>query len=672
MGRLFILTGAGLLASGCATTAPTGPAGTPTLVVDDMEERALLLLLADRQTWEPVSLSTALEGGPAVRQQLALTVARIGDERGTDMLVGLLGDSDPSVRQAAAFGLGLLPIGDGAGVVALLGAVNDPDRETGRLAVEALARLGLDVESTVEQLIQGSANELFPRLLPSLFRFQSRDDPQPAVVRWAVEGLAEEDPELHTMAAYALARQPVPEAAEALRGLLADPDPWIRGWAARGLGEVGNGDDLPALVALLGADSGPTVQALRAAARLIGAGQAAAPMDWQPRILELMADPRPGVRLTAIEASAAWLLDGDIEARLFDLTQQGHPREQELALMALAEGESTAASGAVLTAARLEDPALRRAAVRAGGLLGDTKLLEDLAGDSHPAVRAAVLDTWFVTGTNQANVDRAATALLDEDAGVRATALEWVIDHPVLDVEILSAAEQLSRRDRLTDARVAAVRALGRRAAAVPAEKPAAVAYLLELAGDRDLVVQRAAADAATELGSPTKPGRSAARQRPVDTYRDVVRRTAKPRRVELETSHGTVTLELACPEAPLTCLNFLQLAGQGFYDGLPFHRVVPDFVVQAGDPRGDGRGGPGYMIRDELNLLRYRRGTVGMALSGPDTGGSQFFIALSPQPHLDGGYTVFGSVVGGIEALDRVVQGDQILKIREAQAPSR
>ena len=98
-----------------------------------------------------------------------------------------------------------------------------------------------------------------------------------------------------------------------------------------------------------------------------------------------------------------------------------------------------------------------------------------------------------------------------------------------------------------------------------------------------------------------------------------------------------------------------------GFYDGLLFHRVVPDFVIQGGDPRGDGFGGPGYDIRDEINPLRYRRGVAGMALAGPDTGGSQFFITLSEQPHLDGGYTSFGEVVAGDEVLDRIVPGDRI-----------
>ena len=110
----------------------------------------------------------------------------------------------------------------------------------------------------------------------------------------------------------------------------------------------------------------------------------------------------------------------------------------------------------------------------------------------------------------------------------------------------------------------------------------------------------------------------------------------------------------------------FLGLVRQGFYDGLAFHRVVPDFVVQAGDPRGDGWGGPGFELRDEITRIRYRRGVVGMADSGPDTAGSQFFVALAAQPHLDGRYTAFGRVVAGDELLDRIEQGDRILAIKE------
>jgi cyclophilin family peptidyl-prolyl cis-trans isomerase len=113
-----------------------------------------------------------------------------------------------------------------------------------------------------------------------------------------------------------------------------------------------------------------------------------------------------------------------------------------------------------------------------------------------------------------------------------------------------------------------------------------------------------------------------------------------------------------------LTCLSFVQLARQGFYDGQDFHRVVPAVLMQGGDPRGDGWGGPGYTLRDERTPTRFERGTVAMARSGPDTAGSQFFITLSRQPVLDARYTVFGDVVDGFAVLDSIVEGDRIDKV--------
>ena len=113
--------------------------------------------------------------------------------------------------------------------------------------------------------------------------------------------------------------------------------------------------------------------------------------------------------------------------------------------------------------------------------------------------------------------------------------------------------------------------------------------------------------------------------------------------------------------ETPLTTSSFVDLARRGFYDGLTFHRVEPGFVIQGGCPRGDGNGGPGYTLRCEISQRPYGRGAVGMALSGKDTGGSQFFIVHSPQPHLDGGYTLFGQVVNGMEVVDKISPGDVI-----------
>ena len=136
------------------------------------------------------------------------------------------------------------------------------------------------------------------------------------------------------------------------------------------------------------------------------------------------------------------------------------------------------------------------------------------------------------------------------------------------------------------------------------------------------------------------------------------------PARATVRTAKGDVVIRLYREDAPLTVTNFLRLARQGFYRGLVFHRVVPDFVVQGGDPRGDGNGGPGYAIPCEVNPRPYHRGVVGMALSGKDSGGSQFFITHAPQPHLDGRYTAFGEVERGMEVVDAILESDVVLDV--------
>ncbi|MGI9558436.1 MAG: peptidylprolyl isomerase [Thermodesulfobacteriota bacterium] len=135
---------------------------------------------------------------------------------------------------------------------------------------------------------------------------------------------------------------------------------------------------------------------------------------------------------------------------------------------------------------------------------------------------------------------------------------------------------------------------------------------------------------------------------------------------VEMETDKGKITLELYPEHAPKTVNNFVFLAGEGFYDGVVFHRVIDDFMIQGGDPSGTGSGGPGYRFGDETggNPLVHSAGVISMANSGPDTNGSQFFITHSPQPHLNGKHTVFGKVVEGMEVVNSIKQGDKMSKV--------
>ena len=130
------------------------------------------------------------------------------------------------------------------------------------------------------------------------------------------------------------------------------------------------------------------------------------------------------------------------------------------------------------------------------------------------------------------------------------------------------------------------------------------------------------------------------------------------------------IRIEFYPEDAPKTVENFVTLAKKGFYDGLKFHRVVPDFVVQGGDPKGDGTGGPGYTIKAEFNKQKHVRGSVAMARSQhPDSAGSQFYICYGATPHLDGNYTVFGKVVSGMEHVDRIKQGDKMKTVAIQEA---
>jgi peptidyl-prolyl cis-trans isomerase B (cyclophilin B) len=217
----------------------------------------------------------------------------------------------------------------------------------------------------------------------------------------------------------------------------------------------------------------------------------------------------------------------------------------------------------------------------------------------------------------------------------------------------------------MNDARIAIIEA------AVKLKRPMNVQVLSDEGREEDYVVRLKAAELLRESGAEavtTKPlqiGR-------VNTGHDrtywhriaQLSESVKNPLAVIHTKKGDIRIELYAKDAPMTVDNFIQLSRSGFYNGLTFVRVVPNFVIQGGDPRGDQNGGPGYQIRCEINLRRYETGTVGMALSGKDTGGSQFFITHSPQPHLDGGYTVFGQVIEGMDVVNRLARNDRIERV--------
>lgn len=280
--------------------------------------------------------------------------------------------------------------------------------------------------------------------------------------------------------------------------------------------------------------------------------------------------------------------------------------------------------------------------------------------------------------------------LKSEDVFIRAAAAGAIADQPK-NVFYTEALKNASVRARLTDkhdndAKMAILDALAKM------DKKEAVGEHLMALSDQDYIVRKKAFAFLSDTylhkdfpGIPTSLENARAKNQdkvlpymPVFgtklgsvlntdiDYRRALSRKNGSVKALFTTEKGSFTIDFFPEEAPLTVDNFVKLARSGYFNGLEVHRVVPNFVMQDGDPRGDGNGGPGWSIRCEVNMREYGRGAVGMALSGKDTGGSQWFVTHSPQPHLDGGYTVFGQVnEAGMKVVDDIVRGDKILTVR-------
>jgi cyclophilin family peptidyl-prolyl cis-trans isomerase/HEAT repeat protein len=372
----------------------------------------------------------------------------------------------------------------------------------------------------------------------------------------------------------------------------------------------------------------------------------------------------PTLRLEAMSAFAALVTREHVEL-LLDLVSHSVPGIRGGALQALARVDPDTFLTALASLDADRDWTVRVAVANALGTLPSAQSLPRLTvmlQDSDQKVIPAVLGA--LASSKAAGVER---VLLDrlgsQDLSVRAAAA-----NALADLKVTTAVQPLTeayRRAASEDSYAARAAALGALARLDPA---AARPVLLEALKDRDWAVRvRALAllkeqkvTGEDEAVRPATAGRSVNDPQ----WQAIVAPPFSPHAF-IETDKGTIELELAVIDAPQTSANFIALARKGFFSNIAIHRLVPDFVVQGGDPRGDGEGGPGYTIRDELNQLPYLRGTVGMALDWEDTGGSQFFITHSPQPHLDARYTVFGRVVAGMDVVDRLVQWDVIRNVR-------
>ena len=627
------------------------------------DQLARLLAAADTRVYDPAVVEGALrDSDPFVRRQAALAAGRIGDSAAVGPLIVALADSTPLVRAAAAFALGLLKRTRAVAPLAALARV-EPE------AVTAIAKIGGDEGATALRDLLGSGIEPRAALLEA-WRLGGR-----APVAELLRSASDPDPFLRRAATYSLARLRMARGAKALVDALADPDVAVRTVALRGLSRALTDSagldarDVAGRVGALVTDRDPHVRvnALRALASFRDSGLAAVArplLNDRDVNVAVQAETTLGV-LGGPRARAA--LEERLSSSVFALRRQ--------AAIGLAQADSAAGVTVGAALAREIDWRWRSVAAETFSAAQDRAGLEAELADPDGRVVAQALQTLerIVPDSDARACARARELLRHPDAAVRSVAADLLARHPtVADVDQLSDAYARAARDSFDDARLSAVAALGAIAAIGPDARAAVAArFVARVPRADDYLVRRLAVeklpDAAAVWGgvSPILTGRT------LDDYRDVVRRYLLPARlgraaprVTIETDRGRLVVELLPAEAPLTVAAFQSLADRRYFDGSTWHRVVPNFVVQDGDPRGDGWGGPAFVLRDEINPVRYEAGTVGIALSGPDTGGSQFFITHSPQPHLDGTYTVFARVVGGRDVLDRISQGEHIRSV--------
>jgi cyclophilin family peptidyl-prolyl cis-trans isomerase/HEAT repeat protein len=553
-------------------------------------------------------------------------------------------DPDPAVRANAAFSLG--QIGDAAGIPALLQFANDRDNaDVAAEAVEALSKLAPRVTLAQYAPYTNDPREgVKARAIEFLFRFKS--DEASALAAAALESPS---PIIRQMGAYALARRAYAPARAKLELLLTDAATQTRANAAAALGRIGSKESLPPLLAAL-QDAHPWVRtnAVVAIGRIAAADPHA--LDGTDvvrdsvKVIALIDDPDPGTRASAIDTLGRYAArDSGANRRLHDVYTTGSRWDREIAAGAIARNDPD-------DARRLEG-LTPWAMVRILEALNDSALSQSIraayATNSDPLVRATAIRTIPDTTVDpEEKIIRAAVD--DPDVIVRGYAIDRYAHLKDHDRNVIRAAELRARRDPQNDARLSAITSIDDEA------------LLRGLLTDNDPVVRRVAAD---QIENKLHKPRPQFTPLPVtNDYAAIVRWAREPHNATIHMTRGNIEIKLLTQDAPITAWNFARLAEKHYFDNTTFMRVVPNFVIQGGDPRNDMEGSPGYAIRDEINLQKYTRGAVGMALSGPDTGGSQFFITHSPQPHLDGGYTIFGRVTEGMNAVvDETERGDRV-----------
>jgi len=638
-----------------------------------------ILRLEDRRSPAAELAKFAASPNNAIQRRAVVALGRLQDSSAVSLLTPLLESSEAATRAAVAFALGQLARPQTTNTL-LRHYAEEKDLEVRLALIEAVSKTA---NNSTMNVISDALLNWFTDQIPIV-----RAEAALAAARLAQRGfkkidwsapladlLNDKSEEARWRAAYALMRlysggQIMPDsmAAKNLIAALKDRSVRVRMQAARALGAMKPTTALEPLTEMAKNDADWRVR--------VNATAALGNLDFSDLPARLaLNDTSEHVRLTAIRALGAaterilrhnFLKDAQpVKEFLRERLQNNESswREQAAVASVLAQIFKKEAVAELAQHTAHRHSTFRSRLAEAFGVTAASEAfpyLEKMAHDSTASVRIATLEALPKLPQAKATPIYL-EALQSGDAVITAIAAQNL------------AADSLHRKNHVA----AIMAAYQKLQPPVDAEAAQMIFAALAQCGDLmakplleealqipDKPVRRAAAEALKKLTGEDYSSRLSNEIKPTQdfTYQDI--QNLANARATIQTNKGNIEMTFYSEEAPLTALNFVRLAQKGYFDGLLIHRVVPNFVIQTGDPRGDGWGSPGYAIRSEFSRLRYTRGMVGMASSGTDTEGSQFFITHSEQPHLDGRYTIFARVKSGMEIVDTLQVGDRMEKV--------
>ncbi len=648
-----------------------------------VESLAGILAASDtRRFTGPLFRAASRHPDPIVRSHAALAMGRIGNQAASPILLRLMSDPDSIVRRDAVFAVGQL--GSSVALARLRDMVlNTPTEEYGAAQAEAVAAVakigGPEAAAVIAELLNRwvgiASTQGVPRgvrrALTEAWRL-GHLAPVTLITQFAEAA----NGETRWRAVFSLSRLSPPEASNVLLRVTEDREPLARAFGVRTL--------TASYADRVGLDR---------------RGLAA-------RVRRAVEDPDPYVRIQAVKAlgtfgtsdhisiiaDRAADTDGNVRVQaLASLGMMVGPEATDVISRQLDGGVFAIRREAMLSLARVGGasvlPQIRSWMARPGWADRATvahalrwipyglaqPVLTTLLADTDGRVVAAAMLT-AVTADWPVADSLARVHVAHADPGVRKIAVRRLAHRPdTVNVQLLVRAFEVGMDDRTPHVRVEIVGALGR-VAALNEAAAALVAnrFLVRFPTADDYLVRRAAEQGFPAAADRWGPAQPISTGRGIEDYRALARELVLPAArgeyqaaMVVETDRGNVTFELFAADAPFTVQAFTRLVDRRYFDGLAWYRVEPGTALEAGDRRGDGLGRDIPPVRDEINPRPFERGVLGLALDGPDTGGSRFFVILRPQPALEGTYTAFGRVVSGIEVLERLTLGDRIRRVR-------